>query len=284
MILTYNMSYVNFIKPVCIFPKRVEVKYIIKCYNINKNESGEATMKIRVTVWNEYRHEKQHENIAAIYPNGIHGALASYLGEENDIEVRTATLDEPEHGLTDEVLNNTDVLIWWGHCAHQEVSDEIAAKVHKRVLCGMGFIALHSAHYSKPFVKLMGTTCSLKWREVGEKERLWVIEPSHPIAEGLKEYIELEHEEMYGERFDIPEPDTLVFVSWFKGGEVFRSGCCYNRGYGKVFYFRPGHESFPTYHNADIIKVIKNAVRWARPIVKVDDITAPNVQPLEKLE
>jgi trehalose utilization protein len=241
-------------------------------------------LKIRVTVWNEYRHEKENEKIAAIYPQGIHGSIAAYLGEDNEFEVRTATLDEPEHGLTEEVLNDTDVLIWWGHCAHGEVSDEIVERVHKKVLCGMGFIALHSAHYSKPFKKLMGTSCSLKWREVGERERLWVIEPGHPIAEGINQYIELEHEEMYGERFDIPEPDTLVFIGWFQGGEVFRSGCCYHRGYGKVFYFQPGHETYPTYHKPEIIKVIKNAVKWARPIARIDDITAPRVEPLEKIQ
>lgn len=241
-------------------------------------------MKIRVTVWNEYHHEKVNEKVSAIYPNGIHGAIAAYLGEDNEIEVRTATLDEPEHGLTEEVLNNTDVLIWWGHCKHAEVSDEIAERVHNKVLSGMGFIALHSSHYSKPFKKLMGTTCSLKWREVGERERIWVIEPGHPIAEGLDQYFELEHEEMYGERFDIPEPDTLVFIGWFQGGEVFRSGCCYHRGYGKVFYFQPGHEIYPTYHKAEIIKVIKNAVKWARPIAKLDSLSAYKVEPLEKIE
>lgn len=241
-------------------------------------------MKIRVTVWNEYRHEKQDEHIASIYPDGIHGAIAKYLREEPEIEVRTASLDEPEHGLTDEVLNNTDVLIWWGHVAHHEVSDEVVNKVCNRVLCGMGLIALHSAHFSKPFIKLMGTSCSLKWREMGEKERIWVIEPGHPIAEGLGEYFELEHEEMYGERFDVPAPDTLVFASWFQGGEVFRSGCCYNRGYGKVFYFRPGHESFPTFHNKDVIKVIKNAVKWARPVNTIKEVTCPNTQPLENIQ
>lgn len=241
-------------------------------------------MKIRVTVWNEYHHEKVNEKVSAIYPNGIHGAIAAYLGEDNEIEVSTATLDEPEHGLTEEVLNNTDVLIWWGHCKHAEVSDEIAERVHNKVLSGMGFIALHSSHYSKPFKKLMGTTCSLKWREVGERERIWVIEPGHPIAEGLDQYFELEHEEMYGERFDIPEPDTLVFIGWFQGGEVFRSGCCYHRGYGKVFYFQPGHEIYPTYHKAEIIKVIKNAVKWARPIAKLDSLSAYKVEPLEKIE
>ena len=147
----------------------------------------------------------------------------------------------------------------------------------------MGFIPLHSAHLSKPFVKLMGTSCTLKWREAGENERLWVVEPSHPIAEGIGEYIDIEHEEMYGERFDIPAPDALVFVGWFKGGEVFRSGCCYHRGNGKVFYFQPGHETFPIYHKPEILRIIKNAVKWARPVKMIDELTCPNVKPLEKL-
>lgn len=221
-------------------------------------------MAIRVTVWNENKHEQTNEKVREVYPAGIHGAIAEFLRAQG-MDVGTATLDEPEHGLTDEVLNKTDVLIWWGHVAHEEVSDKIVDKVHKRVLEGMGLIVLHSGHFSKIFRKLMGTTCDLKWREIGEKERLWVVEPSHPIVEGIGEYIELPQTEMYGERFDIPAPDTLVFISWFAGGEVFRSGCCYNRGKGKVFYFRPGHETYPIFYNKDIQRVISNAVRWAAP-------------------
>jgi len=221
---------------------------------------------IRITVWNEYRHELDRSHPAGtIYPQGIHGAIAEGLREYAGLEVRTATLDQPEHGLTDEVLANTDVLTWWGHQAHAEVRDEIVAKVHARVLDGMGLIALHSGHFSKIFKRLMGTTCALKWREADDNERIWVLEPGHPIAEGLGETIELAEEEMYGERFDIPAPETLVFVSWFKGGEVFRSGCCYTRGRGKIFYFRPGHESYPTYFNPEIRRVIANAARWAAP-------------------
>jgi len=237
---------------------------------------------IRVTVWNEFRHEKQDKEIAAIYPNGIHGAIAQYLRTLPGLEVRTATLDEPEHGLTDEVLANTDVLIWWGHMAHGAVSDAVVDKVQDRVLNGMGLIVLHSGHFSKIFKRLMGTTCNLKWREAGEKERLWVVDPSHPIVEGLGEYFEIEHEEMYGERFDIPQPDALVFISWFPGGEVFRSGACFIRGQGKIFYFRPGHESFPTYFHPEVLKVIGNAVRWAAS-PRGHAVTFGNVKPLEKL-
>ena len=139
--------------------------------------------------------------------------------------MRTATLDEPDHGLTEAVLAETDVLTWWGHVAHDEVSDDVVERVHARVLDGMGLVVLHSGHFSRIFQRLMGTTCDLKWREDGRRERLWVVDPSHPIAEGLGESFVLAEEEMYGEHFDIPAPDELVFVSWFEGGEVFRSGC-----------------------------------------------------------
>lgn len=221
--------------------------------------------KLHVTIWNEYVHEKMEEKIAAVYPDGIHGAIAEMLGKDQCYELRTATLEMPEHGLSQEVLDDTDVLIWWGHKAHAKVSDEVAERVKARVLDGMGLIVLHSGHLSKPFVKLMGTCCRSKWRENGEKERIWIIEPGHPIAKGLPEYIELEHEETYGERFEVPAPDELVFISWFSGGEVFRSGCCYKRGLGKIFYFRPGHEEFPTFYRDDITLVLKNAIEWAKP-------------------
>ena len=221
--------------------------------------------KPRVTVWHEFRHEHHADHPAStLYPDGMHVPIAKYLREKG-LEVRTATLDEPEHGLTDEVLENTDVMTWWGHMAHGEVKDEIVDKVQKRVLDGMGLIVLHSGHLSKIFTRLMGTSGYLKWREADERERLWVVEPGHPIAEGIGQYIELEEAEMYGERFDIPAPDELVFVSWFEGGEVFRSGCCWKRGNGKVFYFRPGHESYGHFHNPEILQVLYNAVLWAAP-------------------
>lgn len=218
---------------------------------------------IQVTIWNEFRHEKENPAVQEMYPEGIHGQLAHFLGEE--FTVKTATLDEPEHGLTEEVLSETDVLLWWGHMAHEEVSDEIVHRVHQRVLEGMGLIVLHSGHFSKIFKKLMGTSCDLKWREDEEHCRIWNVNPSHPIVEGVGEFIELEKEEMYGEHFDIPAPDELVFISWYPGGEVFRSGCTYRRGNGKIFYFQPGHETYPSYYNEKVQRVIKNGVRWCAP-------------------
>lgn len=218
----------------------------------------------RVTVWNEYRHERQNPKVAAIYPEGIHTTIAAALAEHG-VVAGTATLDEPEHGLSEAVLAATDVLIWWGHIAHHEVNDAIVERVQQRVLTGMGLVVLHSGHFSKPFKRLMGTSCDLKWREGDDRELLWVVAPGHPIAEGLGELITLDREEMYGEHFDVPPPETLVLLSWFSGGEVFRSGCCYTRGAGKIFYFRPGHETLPTYHHPDVQRVIANAVRWAAP-------------------
>ena len=243
--------------------------------------------KIRVTVWNEFLHEKRDPEIAKIYPDGIHDAIAEYLRSQGDFEVRTATLEEPEHGLTDQLLKSTDVLVWWGHMAHDKVSDEVVDKVYYRITNeGMGLIVLHSAHYSKVFRRLLGTSCSLRWREAGEKERVWVVSPGHPIAEGIGDYFEIDHTEMYGEYFDIPSPDELVFISWFKGGEVFRSGCCFHRGLGKIFYFRPGHETFPIFRDPKVLKVIENAVRWAAPVKRPKPVSLPvavNVKPLENL-
>ena len=233
---------------------------------------------IRVTVWNEYCHEKTQDVVKAIYPEGIHSAIPDFLGKEDDIEVRCATLDDEECGLTQEVIDNTDVLIWWGHMKHNMVPDEVAERVQNAVLKGMGAIFLHSAHHSKPFKRLMGTTCNLSWREDGDKERLWVVDPGHPITQGLGKYFELEHEEMYGEPFGIPEPQKVLFLGWYEGGEAFRSGCCYVRGNGKFFYFQPGHESYPTYYNKDVQTVIKNAVRWAEPVNRVDKLECPQVK------
>lgn len=223
---------------------------------------------IRVTVWNEFVHEKSSAAVAQIYPDGIHATIGAALRHQlgDDVVVRTATLEEPDHGLSNEALADTDVLLWWGHAAHDRVRDEVVERVQQRVWQGMGLIALHSAHNSKIFKRLMGTSCSLRWREAGERERLWIIDPSHPIAAGLSgEFFELEQTEMYGEFFDIPPPEELVFISWFEGGEVFRSGCTFRRGKGKIFYFRPGHETFPIYHNAQVQRVLANAVCWAAP-------------------
>jgi trehalose utilization protein len=234
-------------------------------------------MSTRVTIWNEFRHEKTNARVREIYPDGMHAAIANHLKKSSDLEVRTATLEQPEHGLTESVVKSTDVFVWWGHLAHKEVDDKIVDRVHQRVLHGAGFVCLHSGHMSKPFMKLMGTTCDLKWREEeNEREILWVTRPGHPCVAGIDDHFILPREEMYGEFFDIPEPEQTVLISSFAGGEVFRSGCCWTRGAGKIFYFRPGHETFPTYHDKNVLKVIENAVHWAAPTRPVETIAFGN--------
>ena len=232
---------------------------------------------IRVTVYNEFIHEQEDARIRGIYPEGIHNCIKSFL-ESDDITVKTVTLEDAEAGrINNDLLSETDVLIWWGHMAHDRVPDETAVCVQRHVLMGMGVIFLHSGHHSKPFRTLMGTTCNLTWRENGDYERVWVVKPGHPIARGIGRFIYLEHEETYGEPFDIPEPECTVFVGGYEGGEVFRSGVCYRRGNGKIFYFQPGHESCPTYHNKDVQTVIRNAVLWAKPEYRAAELVCPMV-------
>lgn len=240
--------------------------------------------KIRVLVWNENWHEQNHPEVRDIYPEGIHGAIAKYLWQFDHLEVKTATLDDPDQGLGAETLKNTDVLIYWAHMRHDIVEEATALRVIEQIQCGMGFIGLHSAHLSKIFTRLMGTTCRLRWRESGERERLFVIEPNHPIAKDLPAFFELMQEEMYGERFDIPQPDETIFLGWFKSGELFRSGVTYRRGNGKIFYFQPGHETYPVFYDENVLKILKNAVEWAVPTYRVEEVPHLNPDPLEPLE
>ncbi|WIE55920.1 ThuA domain-containing protein [Curtobacterium sp. MCBD17_003] len=227
----------------------------------------DTTTPIRVVVWGENRHEQVEQHVADRYPDGMHGAIAAgitnWLGDA--ASVTTHVFDEPEHGLTEEVLEQTDVLTWWGHAAHAEVDDEVVDRVHRHVLAGMGLLVLHSGHWSKIFGKLMGTTCTLRWRSEHDRELVWTVNPQHPITRGIPNPIVIPEQEMYGEYFDVPTPDELVFISGFSGGEVFRSGMTYRRGFGKVFYFSPGDQDFPVYHQPDVTHVIANAVEWARP-------------------
>ena len=240
---------------------------------------------IRVTIYNEFIQEQLNkkrfpfqeswgedsirhmsmraDEIAAAHEGGaIHDTLKNLVNEEEDMEVRhLACLEMPEHGLTEEVLSDTDVLLWWSHVAQEAVSDEAARRVRDHVQRGMGVLFLHSAHMCKPMRELLGTSCTLRWRE-GDSEHLWCCNPAHPIARGVPECIWLEKEEMYGEFFDIPSPDELIFIGGFSGGEVFRSGCVWNRGYGKVFYFQPGHETYRSYFNPDIRRIIRNGIRY----------------------
>lgn len=218
-------------------------------------------MALAVTVWNEYRVERAGD-LAALHPGGLHAEIADAVRSLTACDVTTATLDEPGQGLPDERLAATDVLVWWGHAAHDEVAGRVVDAVQRRVLDGMGLVVLHSGHFSKPFLRLMGTSATLRWRH-DDRERLWLIDPGHPIADGLPDVVELEAEEMYGEPFDVPAPDDLVAVSWFGGGEVFRSACTWRRGRGRLVYLRPGDEHYPTYRDPHVRRLLANAVRWA---------------------
>ncbi len=245
--------------------------------------------KIRVTVWNEFRHEKTKEKVRELYPDGLHYTIGEFLGEAEDIEVTLAALDDPEQGLPDDVLNRTDVLIWWGHMAHKEVDDALVNRIQKRVYLGkMGFIALHSGHHSKPFKAIVGTNGNLQWGR-NQKEIIWNLMPSHPISSGIPEHFILESEEMYSEPFYIPQPDALIFGGWFEDGNIFRSGACFIRGAGKVFYFQPGHETCKSFYNPYVRRIITNAVYWAKPndtactiVDKCPQITEPVINEFSK--
>jgi trehalose utilization protein len=254
-----------------------------------EDKPGYVVTSYRVTIYNEFVHEQKNDAVRDLYPNGIHGAIGEALEREAGFSVKYATLEMEEHGLTEAVLDETDVLLWWGHVAHDKIDDTIVDRVQSRILNqGMGLIVLHSGHMSKIFRRMMGTSCALCWREAAERERLWVVNPNHEITQGLGRFIELPNAEMYGEQFDVPEPDELLFISWFEGGEVFRSGAVWHRGRGKVFYFRPGHETYPIYYNREIIKVLANGVRWAKFKGNTETLgigTCPNItESLEPIE
>ena len=233
-----------------------------------------AGRPLRVTVWNENVHEQREESVRRVYPDGMHAPIVEGIRRAlGDVIVRVATLAEPQHGLTDAVLAETDVMTWWGHAAHDQVSDEVVARAHARVLEGMGIVVLHSGHHSKIFRRLMGTTCNLRWRSDpgGEREVVWTVDPGHPIAASVPQPIVIPHQEMYGEFFDIPPPDELVFISTFEGGEVFRSGCCFTRGAGRIVYFSPGDQEYPVYHQPEIQRVIANSVGWCARVATSND-------------
>ena len=225
-------------------------------------------MSINVTIWHEYRHEKVNSDVRAVYPDGIHGKIKSFL-ESDEIRVTLASLDDPDQGLPDSVLNSTDVLMWWGHIAHKEVSDELVEKIKSRVYAGMGFVAMHSAHHSKPFKEIVGTTGDLTWSRRNQTAIVWNVAPTHPIAEGIPAHFEL-FEEMYGEPFYIPKPDDLIFATWYEDGNIFRGGVTFTRGLGKIFYFHPGHETCKSFDNEYVQRILKNGVKWCAP-VKVED-------------
>jgi trehalose utilization protein len=239
----------------------------------------------RVLVW--YENQPLPEAVdaeRAVYPNGVHGALGNLFAAQRDMQVRTATMQDAGQGLGDEALQWADVLVYFSHKHWRDVTDERVDAAQRRVLGGMGLVLLHSAHASKLFSRLLGTrTQCLRWREGrltgaqraagqpappndGEWQRVWTVAPAHPIASGLTgECFTIPKDETYGEYFEIPAPETLVFLTTSQGGEVLRSGCCWTRGRGKMFYFASGHETFPVYHQPEIQRILLNAVRWAAP-------------------
>lgn len=240
--------------------------------------------KIRVNVWNEYTQAHKEPRIANVYPNGLHSTIAGFLNKDPDIAARTSLLTDPEQGLSEEILNNIDVLIWWAHGHHKDVEDRFAQRVVDHVRRGMGIIFLHSAHRAKPFMSLLGTSGRLGWREAEERCRVWAVNPDHPIAAGIPEQFVIDQEEMYSEPFGIPEPGSTVFISWYQGGNVFRSGVAYQREYGKIFYFQPGHETYPVYYNENVQKVISNAVKWAYSERKAPNLDCYEMEALEKIQ
>jgi trehalose utilization protein len=247
------------------------------------------TKKIKVLIWDENPSHASKE----LYPNSLRGAIAvgvTGLDKASELDVKTAHLDEPEQGVSDQILAETDVLVWWGHARHDLVEDALAERIKDRVhKQGMGLVVLHSGHYSKPFKVTVGGPGHLKggWREADDSETIRVCAPWHPVAEGVEDFV-LDNEEMYGAPFDVPPYETLVFQSRFSvGGETFPSGIAWTvgegidpeftsgpgngknqgEGKGRLFYFRPGHETYPTYLDARVHKVIYNAIRWSGRIV-----------------
>ena len=162
------------------------------------------------------------------------------------------------------MLDATDVLLWWGHVAHDQVSDAVVDRVQHAVLGGMGLVVLHSGHFSRPFRRLMGTSCSLRWREAGEHERLWNLRPDHPVMAGIPDHIELAEEEMYGERFDIPDPDELLMIGWFPGGEVFRSVCSWSAAWVGCSTSSRATRLTPPITTRTVQRILANACRLGR--------------------
>jgi trehalose utilization protein len=269
---------------------------------------------IRVLVWDE----QQPQQKEAYGEKFLGETIAAHLEQQSGLSVKTARLDEAEQGLSDATLEHTDVLVFWCHRRVKEQDDARMEAIVKRVLDGkLSLIALHSAHWAKPFVRLMqerakadalqqlpeAERASAKWEFVNEQPyykgvkndapltpalahengvwklalplcvfpayradgapgHLTTVLPQHPIAAGLPAHWDIPQTEMYGEPFHVPAPDEVVFEESWDKGEHFRSGCVWNVGKGRVFYFRPGHEIYPIFKQAEPLKVVENAARW----------------------
>ncbi|MCI8623421.1 MAG: trehalose utilization protein ThuA [Provencibacterium sp.] len=224
-------------------------------------------MPIRVTVWNEFYDDPRHPAIQELYPGGVQEYLASVLREEPDMAVTARHFYEDDAcGLSDEVLDSTDVLLVYGHILRDNVPEDRVKKLIERVVKeGMGVIFLHSALWMNLFQRLVGPGAYCGYRELGERERVWVVNRNHPIAAGLPSSFVIPHTEVYSEPAGFPDPDELVFISWYQGGEAARSGMVWRRGAGRIFYFSPGHAWYNAMQIPEYHTVIKNAVRWAVP-------------------
>lgn len=216
-----------------------------------------AAPEIRVRVWSE------HTARRAYYPDDINGAVAEGLRLDDGLSVTTAELVDEGDGVPETELARTDVLVWWGHQLHRYVADDAVDRVVRHVReRGMGFVALHSSHMSKPFTRLIGDDGGLGGVEVDAgAERITVEQRDHPVADGVDK-IELAKEESYNEPFNCGKPDAVVFRSVFDNGHEFRSGLAYTVDNGRVFYFRPGHETYPAFADPMVRRVIRNAVYW----------------------
>jgi len=214
--------------------------------------------KLRVLLWSERTEPVE------IYPTGINGALADYLNKQDGIEAKTAQLSDPEAGLGEAALANADVLIWFGHKKHKDVPDEIVERVVRHIReRGLGFIALHSAHYSKPLkVALQASGSWSDYQNRGWAEQVWVVSPNHPLAKGLKDFT-LPKEEIYTEPFDVPAPEAVILEATWPSGHRTRECMVWTLGKGRFVYLRPGHEEYPTFFIPEMQRLISNAVLWA---------------------
>lgn len=214
-----------------------------------------------VLVWSE---ETVHDDV---YPNDINSAVAEHLNEHPEFVAQAVHIDEPDQGVSEDRLEWADALVWWGHARHDDVREETVDRVEEYVTEeGVGFLALHSAHYALTFKRLVGASGDLgevRWEDIppGETEELEVVDPDHPIAAGVEDFT-LPEVEMFGEPFDVPEPDDVVLHSTFPEGGEFRSLCTFTFGAARGAYFRPGHEEFRIYHDENVRRVVANAVRW----------------------
>lgn len=271
--------------------------------------------RVRVVVWDE-RQPSQKE----AYENFLGNAIADFLRGEDGLAVQSVTIDDPEQGISQAVLDNCDVLIWWGHKRQSEILPEAGKRIVERISSGkLHLIALHSAHWSTPFVEAMneitrrrtvatGTAksdityvpppkqytvprydtrltpftiarkfpdgrqnlevhlpycCFPAYRNDGKPSHVKILQKGHPITKGIPHEFQISRTEMYDEPFHVPEPDDVILEERWATGEWFRSGMLWRLGKGIVFYFRPGHETFPVYKEQFPLKILSNAVRWA---------------------